>query len=129
MIKKRVVITGIGLVTPLGVGVKETWTALCDGKSGIGRITRFDATLYQTQIAGEIKEFKPTDFISQKDANRATPFIAYSMAASRMAMEDSGLIIDAANAPRVGVFTGCGLGGLSFLEETTRVIEQKGQNG
>ena len=126
MIKKRVVITGIGLVTPLGVGVKETWTALCDGKSGIGRITRFDATLYQTQIAGEIKEFKPTDFISQKDANRATPFIAYSMAASRMAMEDSGLIIDAANAPRVGVFTGCGLGGLSFLEETTRVIEQKG---
>ncbi len=126
MIKKRVAITGVGLVTPLGVGVKETWTALCDGKSGIGRITRFDATQYQTQIAGEIKDFNPTDFMSQKDANRSTPFIAYSVAASRMAMEDSGLTIDSANAPRVGVFTGCGLGGLSFLEETTRVIEHKG---
>ncbi len=120
------VITGLGLVTPLGVGVKESWQALCAGKSGIGPITRFDATPYQTKIAGEVKDFNPTDFMAQKDANRATPFIAYAVAACRMAMEDSGLRIRGDNAPRVGVFTGCGLGGLSFLEETTRTIEEKG---
>jgi len=124
--KRRVVITGMGLVTPLGVGVEETWSALCSGKSGIGPITRFDATSFQTKIAGEVKEFNPTAYMSPKDANRSTPFIAYAVAATRMAIKDSGLVIDPDFAPRVGVFTGCGLGGLSFLEETTRVIEHKG---
>ncbi len=126
MTQNRVVITGVGLVTPLGVGVKETWAALCAGKSGIGPITRFDTEAYQTKIAGEVKNFNPLDFMPPKDANRATPFIAYAVAATRMAIEDSGLIIESENAPRIGVFTGCGLGGLSFLEETTHVIETKG---
>lgn len=123
---KRVVITGMGLVTPLGVGVSESWNTLCAGKSGIGPITRFDAASYATKIAGEVKDFNPADFMPAKDANRATPFIAYAVAASRMAMEDSGLTVNGENALRIGVFTGCGLGGLSFLEETTRTIEHKG---
>lgn len=126
MIKKRVVVTGVGLVTPLGIGVSESWNALCNGKSGIGLITRFDTSSFQTKIAGEVKNFNPLDFMPQKDANRATPFIAYAIAASRMAVQDSGIIIDPSNAHRIGVYTGCGLGGLSFLEDTTRLIEQKG---
>lgn len=120
------VITGIGLVTPLGIGVAESWSALCAGKSGIGKITRFDASKFLTKIAGEVKQFNPVDFMSQKDANRTTPFIAFAVAAARMAVQDSKFLIDPSNAHRVGVYTGCGLGGLSFLEETTRLIEQKG---
>ena len=120
------VITGIGLVTPLGIGVAESWNALCAGKSGIGKITRFDASQFQTKIAGEVKHFNPSDFMSQKDANRTTPFIALAVAAARMAVQDSKFVIGPSNAHRIGVYTGCGLGGLSFLEETTRLIEQKG---
>jgi len=125
-LKRRVVITGIGLLTPLGVGVDESWSALCAGKSGIGPITRFDTTDFQTKIAGEVKHFNPEDFISRKDAKRTQPFIAYALAASRMAMEDSGLNIDEANRDRVGVLTGCGLGGLSLLEDTCEVLRTKG---
>ena len=124
--KRRVVITGIGLLSPLGIGVEESWSGLCAGKSGIGPITRFDATNFQTKIAGEVKDFHPEDFISRKDAKRTQPFIAYAIAASRMAMEDSGLVIDDANRNRVGVLTGCGLGGLSILEETCEVLRTKG---
>ncbi|CAB5127269.1 3-oxoacyl-[acyl-carrier-protein] synthase, KASII (EC [Olavius algarvensis associated proteobacterium Delta 3] len=126
--KRRVVITGIGLLTPLGVGVDESWSALCAGISGIGPITRFDTTDFQTKIAGEVKHFNPEDFLSRKDAKRTQPFIAYALAASRMAMEDSGLIIDEANRDRVGVLTGCGLGGLSLLEDTCEVLRTKGPN-
>jgi len=110
----------------LGIGVEESWSGLCAGKSGIGPITRFDATNFQTKIAGEVKDFHPEDFISRKDAKRTQPFIAYAIAASRMAMEDSGLVIDDANRNRVGVLTGCGLGGLSILEETCEVLRTKG---
>jgi len=127
-LKRRVVITGIGLLTPLGVGVDESWSALCAGISGIGPITRFDTTDFQTKIAGEVKHFNPEDFLSRKDAKRTQPFIAYALAASRMAMEDSGLIIDEANRDRVGVLTGCGLGGLSLLEDTCEVLRTKGPN-
>lgn len=124
--KRRVVITGMGLLSPLGVGVDESWSGLCAGKSGIGPITRFDTTNFQTKIAGEVKNFHPEDFISRKDAKRTQPFIAYALAASRMAMEDSGLVVDDANRNRVGVLTGCGLGGLSLLEETCEVLRTKG---
>ncbi len=123
---RRVVITGVGLVTPVGVGVADSWEALCAGKSGIGKITRFDASAYATQIAGEVKDFDPEQFLPKKDAKRTQPFIAYALAASRMAVDDSGLVIDDANAARVGVLTGCGLGGLRLLEDTCRVIDQKG---
>jgi 3-oxoacyl-[acyl-carrier-protein] synthase II len=123
---RRVVITGLGLVTPLGIGVEETWTALCEGKSGISEITRFDASGFDTRIAGEVKDFHPEDFLTKKEAKRIQLFIAYAVAASRMALEDSGLIIDSANQNRIGVLTGCGLGGLQILEETADILREKG---
>ncbi|MEE8400418.1 MAG: beta-ketoacyl-ACP synthase II [Desulfobacterales bacterium] len=125
---KRVVITGLGLVTPLGLGVEETWPALCAGKSGIGEITRFDTSAFDVKIAGEVKEFNAVDFLEKKDAKRLQPFIAYAIAAARMALEDSGLVIDDSNGHRVGVITGCGLGGLKVLEDTARTLENKGPN-
>jgi len=123
---RRVVITGVGLVTPLGIGVTETWTAICAGKSGIGEITRFDTTQYETKIAGEIKNFNPEDFMPKKEAKRMQPFISYAIAGTRMALEDSGLVIDSRNADQVGVITGCGLGGLSWLEDQCILIHEKG---
>ena len=123
---KRVVITGLGLVTPVGVGVEQSWEALCTGKSGVGEITRFDTSDYQTKIAAEVKNFHPEDFMPKKDARRVEPFIAYALAATRMAVEDSGLVIDSANADRVGAITGCGLGGLRFMEDTVLRVSNQG---
>jgi len=125
-LNRRVVITGVGLVTPLGIGVKETWSALCAGVSGITEITRFDTTGFNTKIAGEVKGFRPEDFMSKKDAIRSELFIAYAVAATRMAIEDSGLVIDISNYDRVGVITGCGLGGLGLMEKTILDIDRKG---
>lgn len=124
--KRRVVVTGVGLVTPLGIGVRETWDALVAGKSGIGEITRFDTSQYQSKIAGEVKNFQPADWLPAKEAKRTELFIAYSIAATRMAMEDSGLKIDPGNGNRVGVITGCGLGGLESMENTIRLIQKSG---
>lgn len=123
---RRVVITGLGLVTPLGIGVGETWGALCAGKSGVGEITRFDTTDFQTKIAAEVKNFHSEDFLPKKEAKRTELFIAYAVAATRMALEDSGLVIDSRNAARIGVITGCGLGGLSMLEDTCVTLHDKG---
>ncbi|MCK5195531.1 MAG: beta-ketoacyl-ACP synthase II [Desulfobulbaceae bacterium] len=123
---RRVVITGFGLITPLGIGVDESWAALCSGKSGITEITRFDASDFDTKIAGEVKGFHPEDFLPKKEAKRTQTFIAYAIATSRMAIEDSGLVIDSTNENRVGVLTGCGMGGLQILEQTSKVLEEKG---
>jgi len=123
---RRVVITGFGLITPLGIGVDESWAALCAGKSGIAEITRFDASDFDTKIAGEVKDFHPEDFLPKKEAKRTQTFIAYAIATSRMAIEDSGFVIDSTNENRVGVLTGCGLGGLQMLEQTSKVLEEKG---
>ena len=123
---RRVVITGLGLVTPVGIGVNETWEALCAGKSGVAEITSFDPTGFATRIAAEVKGFDPADYLPKKEAKRTSPFIAFVIAATRMALEDSGLIIDESNAGRVGVLTGCGLGGLHILEEVTRIVDKKG---
>ena len=123
---RRVVITGVGLITPLGIGVSETWEGLCSGKSGIGEITRFDTTNYKTKIAGEVKNFHPEDFLPTKEAKRTEPFIAYAIATARMAVEDSGLKIDSSNGDRVGVITGCGLGGLGIMERTIVSIDKRG---
>lgn len=124
--KRRVVVSGMGLVTPLGVGVKQTWTALCAGKSGVAEITRFNTAQFQTKIAAEVKNFNPEDFMPKKEAKRLEPFIAFAVAATRMALEDSGLIINATNAARIGAITGCGLGGLSFMEGTILQVFQHG---
>ena len=123
---RRVVVTGVGLVTPLGVGVEETWGALCAGKSGIGEITHFDTKGYPTRIAGEVKNFRKEDWLTAKDAKRTEKFIAYSIAATRMALEDSGLKIDETNENRVGVITGCGLGGLQIMERTIVSVMTRG---
>ncbi len=123
---RRVVITGLGLVTCLGIGVEETWAALCAGKSGIAEITRFDTSGFDTRIAGEVKDFRPEDFLPRKEAKRMQLFISYAVAAGRMALEDSGLVIDASNENRVGVLTGCGLGGLDMIERNNRILDQRG---
>lgn len=124
--ERRVVVTGRGLVTPLGIGIDDTWSALCAGKSGVGEITHFDTSAYATKIAAEVKGFNAEDFMSRKESKRTEPFIAYSIAATRMAMEDAGLKIDETNSGRVGVLTGCGLGGLNVLERTAHIVETVG---
>jgi 3-oxoacyl-[acyl-carrier-protein] synthase II len=106
--------------------VDKTWEALCAGKSGVGPITRFDASALDTRFAGEVKDFNSEDFLPKKDAKRTEHFIAYAVAASRMALEDSGFQITDANSGRVGVVTGCGLGGLGLLESTIETVMKKG---
>ena len=123
---RRVVITGVGLITPLGIGTQETWESLCAGKSGVGEITRFDVSNYQTRIAAEVKDFRAEDFLPQKEAKRTERFIAYAVAAARLALEDSGLVINGSNSDRIGVITGCGLGGLSILEDTCLKLNSQG---
>ena len=124
--KKRVVVTGLGLVTPVGIGVQDCWEALCRGKSGIGPITRFDASGYKTRIAGEVKGFKPEDFVPQKMIRRLDLFIHYALAAARMALEQARLQITPELAPWVGVITGSGLGGLRTIEETHKTLLSRG---
>ncbi len=114
---RRVVITGLGAVTPLGNTVSETWDGICAGKSGIGEITRFDSRAFDTRIAGEIKNFDPLSFVSKKELRRLDDFIIYSLAAAEMALADAGLAISKANAERVGVFIGSAIGGLDTIEK------------
>jgi 3-oxoacyl-[acyl-carrier-protein] synthase II len=123
---RRVVITGIGLVTPLGVGTEETWSALCAGKSGVDAITRFDTSEFTTKIAAEVKGFNAEDFMTKKEAKRTELFIAYAVAATQMALDDAKFKIDDTNGHRVGVITGCGLGGLEMLEKTAYVVQNLG---
>ncbi|TWJ19634.1 beta-ketoacyl-ACP synthase II [Geobacter argillaceus] len=113
---RRVVVTGVGVVSPLGTGNKANWDALVNGRSGIGPITRFDASDLPVRIAGEVKDFNPEAFIDKKEIKKMDLFIQYSLAAAHFAMEDSGLVIDEANAERVGVLVGAGLGGLPTIE-------------
>ncbi len=112
---RRVVITGVGAVTPLGIGVEETWKALCEGVSGAGRITRFDPAELATQIAAEIHGFEPELYMSKKRARRSDLFAQYGMAATRMALDDAGLVLDEATAWRTGVILGTVLGGIGTL--------------
>lgn len=114
--KRRVVVTGVGLVTPLGIGVEKTWQSLCDGKSGIGRITRFDPSELPSQIAAEVKDFDPADFIEKKEIKKMDRFIQFGVAAAKMAVEDARLEITEAIADRAGVYVGAGIGGLPAIE-------------
>ncbi|MCK4368794.1 MAG: beta-ketoacyl-ACP synthase II [Dehalococcoidales bacterium] len=120
--KRRVVITGLGAVTPLGVGVEESWQALCQGKSGVGVVTGFDASDFRTKIAGEVKGFNPLDFIDRKLARRGDRFIHFALAATRMALEDSGLRINAGNSERVGVSVGTAMGGIESIEKNHQLL-------
>lgn len=114
---RRVVVTGIGVVSPLGTGNRKNWDALLAGVSGIDRLTRFDTGDFPVQIAGEVKDFNPEDFIEKKEIKKMDLFIQYSLAAAQFAMEDSGLQITEENAERVGVLVGAGLGGLPTIEK------------
>src|SRR5690242_8377726 len=113
---RRVVVTGVGVVSPLGTGNRKNWDALVAGRSGIGLITRFDAAEMPVKIAGEVTDFIAEEFIDKKEIKKMDLFIQYSLAAAQFAMEDSGLVIDEANAERVGVLVGAGLGGLPTIE-------------
>jgi 3-oxoacyl-[acyl-carrier-protein] synthase II len=123
---RRVVITGLGLITPLGIGVEKSWSGLTEGRSGIVRISRFDASAFQTQIAGEVDGFDPEDYIEPKEVKKMDRFIHFGVAAASMALEDSGLKIDESNAARVGVFVGAGMGGLPAIEHYHKVLIEKG---
>jgi 3-oxoacyl-[acyl-carrier-protein] synthase II len=123
---RRVVVTGLGAVSSLGTGVDKNWSALTEGKSGIDLITRFDASDLPAQIAGEVKDFDPTEFIEKKEVKKMDLFIQYSLAAADMAMKDSGLQITDENAERVGVLVGSGLGGLPAIEKYHDVLNKSG---
>jgi 3-oxoacyl-[acyl-carrier-protein] synthase II len=127
-LKRRVVVTGLGLVLPNGIGVEEAWKNTCEGRSGIGPITRFDTNGFETKIAGEVKGFNPEDYVERKKVRRMDLFVQYAVAASEMAMEDSGLGITEEIGDRVGVIIGTGLGGLPTLEEYHKVLLEKGPN-
>ena len=113
---RRVVVTGIGLVSALGIGTTETWAGLLAGQSGVTRITRFDISMYATQIAAEVKGFDPLAFLEKKDVKKMDLFIQYAIAAAQFAMDDSGLEITDANAPNIGVYIGSGIGGFITIE-------------
>ena len=124
--KRRVVVTGIGLITPLGIGTRQTWDALINGKSGIGAITRFDASEHASQIAAEVKNFNPDDWFEKKQAKNLDAFVQYAVAAADLAWKDCGLSITETDTHRVGVITGCGMGGLPTIEEYHTVLIERG---
>ena len=126
MSKRRVVITGLGILSPVGIGVEENWRNISAGRSGIGPVSQFDASGWPSRIAGEVKDFDPTRFVSEKEARRMDRFIQLGMAAGIEALRDSGLEVTEANAERIGVHLGSGIGGISTIETTTKVFLEKG---
>jgi len=125
---RRVVVTGVGLVSPLGVGNRENWDALTAGRSGLGPITRFDASRFACRIAGEVKGFDPSLYIEKKEIKKMDIFIHYAMAAAHFAMEDSGVPVTDQNRERFAVVVGSGIGGLPIIEETQRKYVENGGN-
>jgi len=126
--RRRVVVTGVGLVTPVGIGTEETWQALLAGRSGIAPITRFDTSRFSTRIAGEVKGFEPTRWMGAREVRTtaADPFIQYALAAGTMAMSDAGLTIEGELCERAGCFVGSGMGGLGTIEATHKSFMEKG---
>lgn len=118
MSKRRVVITGLGILSPLGNDLASSWDGIANGRSGIGPITSFDVSAFATRIAGEVKDFDPARWIAPKDIKKMDPFVHYGIAASMMAIADAGLEIGGADAERIGVAVGAGIGGLKGIEET-----------
>jgi len=126
MSRRRVVVTGLGLVSPLGVGVEESWRALVGGKSGIGPITRFDASSFPVRIAGEVKGFEAEKYLDRKEVRRNDRFIHFALAAAGMALEDAGIDMGKQDPERFGVIVGSGMGGLGELEDTHRTYVERG---
>ena len=126
MSKRRVVVTGLGTVSPLGNDLASTWDGIVNGRSGIGPITHFDTTGFSTRIGGMVKDFDPLQWITPKDAKKMDPFIHYGVAASLMAMRDAGLEVNESNAERIGTIIGSGIGGLHGIEEQTIKFHENG---
>ncbi|TCS79221.1 beta-ketoacyl-ACP synthase II [Tepidibacillus fermentans] len=124
--KNRVVVTGLGVISPVGNHLNEFWNALLEGKSGIDYITQFDTTEFPVKIAGEVKNFNPEDWVDKKEAKRMDRFTLFAIAAAKMALADSGLEINENNADRIGVYIGSGIGGLKTIEEQHKVLLDKG---
>jgi 3-oxoacyl-[acyl-carrier-protein] synthase II len=124
--RRRVVVTGLGLVCPTGIGVEEAWRNILAGRSGITRITRFDPSAFASQIAGEVKGFDPTKFMAAKEARRVDTFIHYGLAAAAEAIQDAGLVANPLNAERIGVVIGSGIGGLPLIEDTHTTFAEGG---
>ncbi len=124
--KARVVITGLGMVTPLGTGVEKSWRGLIAGQSGIGEIDAFDASQYACRIAGQVKDFEPADFIPAKEVKKMDRFIQFALAASDMAMEDAKLRVSDEDAHNVGTLIGSGIGGLPAIEQYHKVLLERG---
>ena len=124
--KRRVVVTGLGAVTPIGLNVKEHWDNLIVGQSGIVKIDRFDPSAFACHIAGQVKNFDPHLYMDNKESKKVVRFIQFAIAASKMAVSDSSLDIDETNADRVGVLIGSGIGGVDFLEEQVIILKEKG---
>ena len=125
-LRRRVVITGLGAVTPLATGVEESWRKLCQGKSGVARITTFDPSGFNVQIAAELKDFHPEDFLDKKKIRRTDPFIQYALVAARMAIDDAGLTISGNNASRVGVVLGSCAGGMNMFGKNLFALRDEG---
>ena len=126
MSKRRVVVTGLGLITPVGIGVKESWTNIINGQSGIGKITKFDCSTFPSQVAGEVKNFDPLAYIPPKDARRMDTFIQFGIAAGIEAFKDSGIEVTEQNSERIGVSVGSGIGGINLIESTSDVFDEGG---
>jgi len=123
---RRVVITGMGLVIPIGIGVETAWKNVCEGKSGIGLLTRFDTNGFETKIAGEVKHFNPELYIDKKEIKKMDLFIHYAIAAAKEALEDAQLAITPENSEQIGVIVGTGLGGLPSIERYHKILLEKG---
>ena len=123
---RRVVVTGVGLVSPLGIGTAATWEALCEGRSGIGPITKFDASDYAARIAGEVHGFDPLAFVARKDVKKMDVFIQYAIAAADFARADAGLEVTPELAPRTGVYIASGIGGFSTIEREHQALLKGG---
>src|SRR5512147_2786619 len=126
MNRRRVVVTGLGLISPVGTGVEESWSALVAGKSGIAPITLFDCSTFPSRIAGEVKGFDPERFMDKKEVRRNDRFIQFALAAADMAMKDSGLDMAREDPERVGAIVGSGLGGLSTIEDSHQTLLDRG---
>ena len=126
MSKRKVVVTGLGLITPVGIGVKESWTNIINGQSGIGKITKFDCSTFPSQVAGEVKNFDPLAYIPPKDARRMDTFIQFGIAAGIEAFKDSGIEVTDNNSERIGVSVGSGIGGINLIESTSDVFDEGG---
>lgn len=124
--KKRVVVTGMGIISPLGIGLEDNWAAITEGRSGVGLISKFDAEGFPVQIAGEVKGFAPEDYISHKEVKKMDTFIHYALVSSQFALKDSGYEITESNAERTGVLVGVGLGGLPAIEKYHDIFKEKG---